>query len=324
MSVTIVPLHNLHLPAGSVVPFGKFNIEDVPEWLLKDSILKDLSSHDRKGVKKATQALVSEYVADSYGFLDPQWTGNGQKGIQDLRWQSALLANIPPARPAPAVPAAADRKRLLKRISEIGRAQRELLGELTNLIDAHAPQLLAQPGCATMTAAIIIGHTAAAQRFPTDGHFARHAGTAPIPAPAATPTATAYTAAASANSTARSTSSRLARQNRPRHPRLPRSQTRRRQDQARSHPLPQTPTRPPHLAPALHHADFGAPAHVDQSLKLGNTDFHLTQEQPIRSQAPSWVSDERDRHAITPLPASLVNLAIMLGRFRPSKQPRER
>jgi transposase len=33
-----------------------------------------------------------------------------------------------------------------------------------------------------VTAAIIIGHTAGAQRFPTDGHFARHAGTAPIPA----------------------------------------------------------------------------------------------------------------------------------------------
>ena len=33
-----------------------------------------------------------------------------------------------------------------------------------------------------MTAAIIIGHTAGAQRFPTDGHFARHAGTAPVPA----------------------------------------------------------------------------------------------------------------------------------------------
>ena len=33
-----------------------------------------------------------------------------------------------------------------------------------------------------MTAAIIIGHTAGAKRFPTDGHFARHTGTAPIPA----------------------------------------------------------------------------------------------------------------------------------------------
>jgi transposase len=73
-------------------------------------------------------------------------------------------------------------KALLRRIAEIGREERELLAELTSLVDAHAPQLLAQPGCGTVTAAIIIGHTAGAQRFPTDGHFARPAGTAPIPA----------------------------------------------------------------------------------------------------------------------------------------------
>ncbi len=73
-------------------------------------------------------------------------------------------------------------KRQLRRITEIGREERELLAELTELIDAHAPQLLAQPGCGTVTAAIIIGHTAGAARFPTDGHFARHAGTAPVPA----------------------------------------------------------------------------------------------------------------------------------------------
>jgi len=71
---------------------------------------------------------------------------------------------------------------LLKRITEIVREERQLFAELTSLIDAHAPQLIAQPGCGTVTAAIIIGHTAGAQRFPTDGHFARHAGTAPIPA----------------------------------------------------------------------------------------------------------------------------------------------
>src|SRR6202042_3963206 len=68
------------------------------------------------------------------------------------------------------------------RITEIGREERQLLAELESLIASHAPQLLAQPGCGTVTAAIIIGHTAGAQRFPTDGHFARHAGTAPIPA----------------------------------------------------------------------------------------------------------------------------------------------
>ena len=71
---------------------------------------------------------------------------------------------------------------LLRRISEIGREERQLLTELADLIEAHAPALIAQPGCGTVTAAIIIGHTAGAQRFPTDGHFARHAGIAPVPA----------------------------------------------------------------------------------------------------------------------------------------------
>lgn len=71
---------------------------------------------------------------------------------------------------------------LLKRITAIVREERALFSELTTLIHAHSPQLLQQPGCGTVTAAIIIGRTAGAQRFPTDAHFARHAGTAPIPA----------------------------------------------------------------------------------------------------------------------------------------------
>jgi transposase len=100
-------------------------------------------------------------------------------------------------------------KRLLKRITEIGREERELLAELTGLIDVHAPQLLAQPGCGTVTAAIIVGHTAGAQRFPTDGHFARHAGTAPIPASSGnTQRHRLHRGGDTANSTARSTSSR--------------------------------------------------------------------------------------------------------------------
>jgi transposase len=71
---------------------------------------------------------------------------------------------------------------ILKRICEIYREEGELLAELKTLIEAHRPQLLAEHGCGTVTAAIIIGHTAGAKRFPTDACFARHAGTAPIPA----------------------------------------------------------------------------------------------------------------------------------------------
>jgi transposase len=70
----------------------------------------------------------------------------------------------------------------LKRITAIVAEERELLHELTALLQAHTPQLLALAGCGPVTAAIIVGHTAGAARFPTDGHFARHAGTAPVPA----------------------------------------------------------------------------------------------------------------------------------------------
>ena len=49
---------------------------------------------DRQSVHEAKQALVSEYEADAYGYPDPEWTGTQPKGIQDLRWQSALLANM--------------------------------------------------------------------------------------------------------------------------------------------------------------------------------------------------------------------------------------
>jgi transposase len=73
-------------------------------------------------------------------------------------------------------------KAQVARIGQITREERELRGELTALIQTHSPALLAQPGCGAVTAAIIIGHTAGAQRFRTEACFARHAGTAPIPA----------------------------------------------------------------------------------------------------------------------------------------------
>jgi hypothetical protein len=41
--------------------------------------------------------------------------------------------------------------------------------------------LLAETGCGPLTAAILIGQTAGAERFKSDAHFARLAGVAPIP-----------------------------------------------------------------------------------------------------------------------------------------------
>jgi transposase len=82
----------------------------------------------------------------------------------------------------PRSPQARVAKAILKRINEIYREEGELLAEVKALIEAHCPQLLAEHGCGQVTAAVIIGHTAGAKRFPTDACFARHAGTAPIPA----------------------------------------------------------------------------------------------------------------------------------------------
>jgi transposase len=73
-------------------------------------------------------------------------------------------------------------KAQLRRINEITKEQKELFAELTTLLQAHAPQLLEQQSIGTVTAAVIIGRTAGAQRFRSEACFARHAGTAPIPA----------------------------------------------------------------------------------------------------------------------------------------------
>jgi len=82
----------------------------------------------------------------------------------------------------PATPELRVAKAQLRRINAIEKEQRELFSELTELIQAHAPQLLEQRSIGTVTAAVIIGRTAGAKRFRSEACFARHAGTAPIPA----------------------------------------------------------------------------------------------------------------------------------------------
>jgi len=70
---------------------------------------------------------------------------------------------------------------LVRRVRELTRRIDELEREMAALVRIHRPVLLAETGCGPVTAAILIGHTAGAQRFRTDGHFARLAGVAPIP-----------------------------------------------------------------------------------------------------------------------------------------------
>ncbi len=89
----------------------------------------------------------------------------------------------PPARAAAPQPAASRREGDPEAdLTRSTARSRRCSPRSKTLIEAHCPQLLAEHGCGPVTAAIIIGHTAGAKRFPTDACFARHAGTAPIPA----------------------------------------------------------------------------------------------------------------------------------------------
>ncbi len=71
---------------------------------------------------------------------------------------------------------------LTARCREISCRANELERRIDGLVRTHAPALLEIPGCAALTAAKIVAEAAQVGRFPTEGHFARYAGTAPIPA----------------------------------------------------------------------------------------------------------------------------------------------
>jgi transposase len=69
----------------------------------------------------------------------------------------------------------------LAQIRTLTRQADELERDLAELISAYKPRLLEELGCGTLTAAILIGHTAGAERFRTEACFARQCGAAPIP-----------------------------------------------------------------------------------------------------------------------------------------------
>jgi transposase len=71
---------------------------------------------------------------------------------------------------------------LIARCREITVRANELERRISWLARTHAPALLQIPGCGALTAAKIVAEAARITRFPSEGHFARYAGTAPIPA----------------------------------------------------------------------------------------------------------------------------------------------
>jgi transposase len=71
---------------------------------------------------------------------------------------------------------------LVAQIRARTRRASELERELAGLVADCAPQLVAEKGCGTLTAAKLIGEIAGADRFASDAKLARSCGAAPIPA----------------------------------------------------------------------------------------------------------------------------------------------
>lgn len=72
-------------------------------------------------------------------------------------------------------------RELVGRIRELSRAIDSLEREITGMVAALAPSLLALPGCGPLTAAKLVGETAGVGRFRSEAAFARHNGSAPLP-----------------------------------------------------------------------------------------------------------------------------------------------
>jgi transposase len=127
--------------------------------------------------------------------------GERTRMMNRLRWHLHRIApGNPVADPAPkALKIAKTRRRLsewladqtgidarlardiLADIDRISPVINDLEREIAGLVRAQAPELVALPGCAELTAAKIVGETAGVDRFPNDAKFAMHAGAAPIP-----------------------------------------------------------------------------------------------------------------------------------------------
>jgi Transposase IS116/IS110/IS902 family len=130
-----------------------------------------------RGYRPSASPLGPQVRDDSRVIFPPTWPV--RQDPRDINQRARLARQL---RRLPASPQQRVAKALLRRIDDISREQSDLFDELTTLIQAHTPQLLEQPGVGTVTAAVIIGRTAGAQRFRSEACFARHAGTAPIPA----------------------------------------------------------------------------------------------------------------------------------------------
>jgi transposase len=157
----------------------------------------------REGVERFPSAFLDERALEIRLLADHRsgMVAERTRQISRLRWHLVdLCPDLEASIPARQLDSAVMLDRIARRLRREPRTARvrvalEVVGsiraisrqadvlerELRILVTAYRPGLLAEQGCGTLTAATLIGRTAGAERFPTDAHFARQAGVAPIP-----------------------------------------------------------------------------------------------------------------------------------------------
>ncbi len=131
--------------------------------------------------------------------LDPELEAEIPSRKLDYPGQLSRIMRRLPAMPQSARVRIAREQTL--RIGALTREAERLNRQLRDLIRVQRPELLSDTGCGPLTAAILIGQTAGAERFTSDAHFARLAGVAPIPVSSGVMIAIAWIEAATDRST---------------------------------------------------------------------------------------------------------------------------
>jgi len=181
-------------------------IENLPVAFLDEQALEIRLLHDYRAQLVAERTRHQNRLRWHLVDLDPELEHRvPDRALARERWVERINRRLARLPQTVRVRIARD---VLRRIRELTRSERQLESELIQLIDALRPDLLAEPGIGPITAATLIGRTAGASRFPTDGHFARQAGVAPIPASSGNTQRVRLTPAVTASSTARFTASR--------------------------------------------------------------------------------------------------------------------
>jgi transposase len=162
--------------AGAVVKVG---VENFPAAYLDERALEIrlLSDHRKDLVAERTRAQnrLRWHLLD----LSPELERSLKRGALEKPRQLDRIDRCLRRMPACArVRVARDEVRQIRVLT--GQAD-ALERELLTLVRAHRPRLLAEIGCGALTAALLIGRTAGAERFASDASFARLTGTAPIP-----------------------------------------------------------------------------------------------------------------------------------------------